>query len=101
MWGMEEIHPRHHRSEAMELANKLFQERAAIVRSNGIKKIIVGAVLMCVPIAAYFVFHAAGRFPIKLSLICYGIGIYGAYMFVTGIMAVIAPKSEQGAIEEE
>jgi len=89
------------RSEAMELACKLFQERAAIVRSNGIKKIIAGAVLVCVPIVAYSLFHAAGRFPIRLSMICYGIGIYGAYMFITGIMAVVAPKSEQGAIAKE
>lgn len=88
-------------SEALELANKLFQERAAIVRSNGIKKIIGGSVLVCVPIVAYFVFRAIGRFPIKISMICYGIGIYGAYMFITGIMAVVAPKSEQGAVAKE
>lgn len=89
------------RSKATELASKLFQERAAIVRSNGVKKIIVGVVLICVPIVAYFLCHAIGRFPIKLSLICYGIGIYGGYMFITGIMAVVVPKSEQGSIAKE
>jgi len=89
------------RNEARELANRLFQERAAIVRSNGIKKIIVGIVLACVPVLAYFLFHAAGRFPIKLSVICYGIGIFGVYMIITGIMAVVSTKSERGAVTKE
>jgi hypothetical protein len=89
------------RSEAMELAQKLFQERAAIVRGNGIKKIIVGIVLACVPVPAYLLFHAAGRFPIRLSVICYGIGIFGIYLIITGIMAVVSPKSEQGTVVKE
>jgi hypothetical protein len=65
------------RPEATELVMKIFRERTAIVRSNGIKKIIVGLVLMTVPVLAYFLFKAAGRFSIRRSVICYGIGIYG------------------------
>jgi len=89
------------RSEAAELAYKVFRERSAIVRRNGVWKIIAGIAMMCVPLIAYFCFNAAGRFPIKLSLICYGIGIYGAYMLITGAMAVVSPNSEKGAVEKE
>jgi hypothetical protein len=89
------------RSEAAEIAYKVSKERTAIVRRNGIWKIIVGIVLMCVPLIAYFGFKEAGRFPIKRSLMCYGIGILGAYFFVTGILAVAFPKSEKGAVEKE
>jgi hypothetical protein len=89
------------RPEATELTQKIFRERTAIVRSNGIKKIIVGLVLISLPLLAYVLFKSAGRFPIKLSLICYGIGIYGAYLFVSGILNIVAPKSEQGAIQKE
>lgn len=89
------------RDEAMELAKKLFQERAGIVRSNGIKKIIVGLVLMLVPVLAYFFIVTTDRLPIKRSLICYGIGIYGAYLFISGIINIVAPKSEQGAVQKE
>jgi hypothetical protein len=89
------------RDEAVEIAQGIFQERAAIVRSNGIKKIVIGLVLVCVPVAAYLVFHARGRFPIRFSIWCYIIGIYGAYMFITGILAVVSPKTEKGAIQKE
>lgn len=89
------------RGEAAELAEKLSRERAAIVRSNGMKKTIVGLVLMCVPVGAYFAFRSAGAFPIRRSIWCYIVGIAGAYMFVTGILAVVAPKSEGGAVAKE
>jgi hypothetical protein len=89
------------RPEATELVMKIFRERTAIVRSNGIKKIIVGLVLMAVPVAAYFLFKAAGRFSIRRSVICYGIGIYGGYLFVSGILNIVAPKAEQGAVQKE
>ncbi|HXB59296.1 MAG TPA: hypothetical protein VNU95_07015 [Candidatus Acidoferrales bacterium] len=89
------------RPEATDLATKIFQERTSIVRSNGIKKIFVGLALMAVPVLAYFLFRSARRFPIRLSVICYGIGIFGGYLFVSGILNIIAPKSEQGAVEKE
>jgi hypothetical protein len=90
-----------HRSEAAEIAYKAYKERAAIVRRNGIWKIIAGILMMCVPLLAYTGFETAGRFPIRISLICYGIGILGAYFFITGIMAVVSPKSEKGAVDKE
>lgn len=90
-----------HRSEAAEIAYQAYKERAAIVRRNGIWKIIAGILMMCVPLLAYIAFNAAGRFPIKRSLICYGIGILGAYFLITGIMAVVSPKSEKGAVDKE
>jgi len=89
------------RSEAAEIAYKAYKERAAIVRRNGIWKIIAGILMMCVPLIAYTAFETAGRFPIRISLICYGIGILGAYFFITGIMAVVSPKSEKGAVDKE
>ena len=90
-----------HRSEAAEIAYQAYKERAAIVRRNGIWKIIAGILMMCVPLIAYLGFKTAGRFPIRISLICYGIGILGAYMLITGIMAIVSPKSEKGAVDKE
>jgi hypothetical protein len=89
------------RTEAAELAKKLFHERTSIVRSNGIKKIIVGIVLICVPVLAYFLIETTGRIRIRLTLVCYGIGIYGAYLLVCGIINIVVPNSEQGAIQKE
>lgn len=89
------------RSEAAEIAYKVSKERAAIVRSNGIKKIVIGILLMCVPLIAYLFFEAVGRIWIRKAIVCYGIGILGAYFFVTGMLAVAFPKSEKGAVDRE
>lgn len=89
------------RSEAAEIAYKVSEERTAIVRRNGIWKIIAGIAMMCVPLLAYLLFEETGHLRVRRSLICYGIGILGAYFFVTGILAVVCPKSEKGAVDKE
>ncbi len=89
------------RDEAAVVARKFYQERVAIVRSNGIKKIIIGIVLACVPAAAYFFFRYAERIWVRLALVSYGVGILGLYLLVTGILSVVNPKSERGAVQKE
>ncbi|HTV40474.1 MAG TPA: hypothetical protein VMF08_07865 [Candidatus Sulfotelmatobacter sp.] len=88
-------------AEAMKLARGFYQERASIVRTNGVKKIIVGVLLLAVPIVLYFIFSARGRFPIRRMLWAYGVGIFGGYLFVSGIIMILAPKSERGAVVKE
>jgi hypothetical protein len=88
-------------AEAIELARGFYQERASIVRTNGMKKAIVGLVLILVPFIAYFVFKAAGHFMIKRFFWAYGVGIIGGYMFVSGIIMIVAPKSEKGTVVKE
>jgi hypothetical protein len=89
------------RSEAAEIAYKVSRERTAIVRRNGIWKIIAGILMMCVPLLGYIYFETAGRIRIKRAIWCYGIGVLGAYFFVTGILAVAFPKTEKGAVDKE
>lgn len=89
------------RSDAMELAYKLSTERVAIVRSNGIKKIIVGAVLTSAPFIAYFVFKAVGYYLVKLFIASIVVGCIGAYMCISGIIMVVSPKSEKGNVVKE
>jgi hypothetical protein len=50
------------RSEAAEIAYKAYKERAGIVRRNGLWKIVVGILMMCVPLIAYIVFEEPGGF---------------------------------------
>lgn len=89
------------RAEAMELAYKLFMERVAIVRSNGIKKIIVGAVLTCVPFIAYIIFKALGFYLVRLFIAAIVVGCIGAYMCISRILMVVSPKSEKGNVVKE
>lgn len=92
-------------AEAMELAFGFHKERVSVVRSNGVKKAIVRAivrlVLMAVPVILYFVYKSAGRFSIRRSIWAYIMGVGGAYMFVSGLIMIVAPKSEKGAVVKE
>ncbi len=82
--------------EAQALVKALFQERAATVRKNGIGKINMGIGLMCIPAAVYFLFRLLGRMSIKLMFVSYILGVWGLYLFITGLFAVVAPKLEKG-----
>jgi hypothetical protein len=87
--------------EANELATKLFQERTAAVRSNGIGKIIKGVGLMCVPIVALLIFLSIGVIPMKVFGLTIMVGLYGFYLFVKGVLMAVAPKSEQGDVADQ
>ena len=87
--------------EASELATKLFKERTAAVRANGIRKIIIGSGLICVPIIALVVFLAIGVIPLKLFAVTIMIGLYGVWLVLNGILMAVAPKSERGDVADQ
>ncbi|HEV2329464.1 MAG TPA: hypothetical protein VGY56_11830, partial [Verrucomicrobiae bacterium] len=89
------------RAEAIELARGFYKERAKIVRINGIKKMAAGLVMMLVPLGAYLSIKDTGRIRVRSTLWAYGVGIAGAYFFVTGIIMILAPKSEKGTVVKE
>jgi hypothetical protein len=88
-------------AEAMELARGFYQERASLVRTNGVKKMIVGLVLVAVPFVIWYLYKAAGHYRIRRLFWAYGVGIFGGYLFVSGIIMILAPKSEKGAVVKE
>jgi hypothetical protein len=89
------------RIEATELARGFYKERASIVRSNGVKKTIVGLMLMLVPFIAYFIIKDSGHLMIRRFFWAYGVGIAGGYLFVSGLIMILAPKSETGTVVRE
>ena len=93
-------------AEAMELARGFYQERASIVRTNGVKKMIVGLVLLAVPFIIWSIYKARGHFLItpwrvRRFFWAYGVGIFGGYLFISGIIMILAPKSEKGMVVKE
>lgn len=89
-------------AEAMEMARGFYQERASIVRTNGVKKTIVGLVLTAVPFVLYFVYKSLGRhYSIRGLFWAYGLAILGGYMFISGLIMIVAPKSEKGTVVKE
>jgi hypothetical protein len=87
--------------EAQEIAEQLFKERASAVRANGIRKVIIGSGLVCVPIIALIIFLAIGVIPLKLLAITVMIGLYGLWLVINGILMAVAPKSERGDVADQ
>ena len=88
-------------AEATELVNELFQERAATIRGDGIKKIFMGIGLILVPIIAWFSFMSFGRLFVKLFALTIMAGLYGVYVLIKGIFMTMAPKSVAGDASEQ
>ena len=87
--------------EATDLVAVMFKERMVNVRANGIRKIIIGTGLMCVPIIGFLIFAHIGIIPIKLMGILIVVGLYGFWQLLNGIIALVAPKMESGDVAEQ
>ncbi len=87
--------------EAQEIVAGLYQERLATVRANGVRKIIVGIGLICVPIIGLLFFLHIGIVPMKLMAILVMVGAYGIWQLINGVIALIAPKMESGDVAEQ
>ena len=88
-------------AEASSLVRSLFQERAATIRSNGIKKVVIGIGLVCVPVVAFIIFTSIGFLPLKLFGATLVVGVWGAWMILKGTIMFLAPKSEPGDVSEQ
>ena len=85
-------------AEASELVRVLFVERLAALRVKGTKKVMLGLGMMCVPVAAWFA---------DLTLISYklaggavGVGLWGCWLVLNGIIMLAAPRMESGDVAE-
>lgn len=83
------------------MVQSIFQERAAAVRANGIRKVFVGSGLVCVPIIALLIFLHIGVILMKLFGLTLMVGLYGAYLVIRGILMAVAPKSELGDVSDQ
>ncbi len=84
--------------EASALVQPMFHERAKTIRTNGIRKIVIGSLMACVPIVAFFIFNSIGVIPLKIFAVTVMVGLWGAYMVLKGIIMMVAPKSEPGDV---
>lgn len=88
-------------AEAQELTGQLVKERTSAVRANGIRKTIVGFGMMWVPVIAGIIFWSIHFMPVKLMGAAVLVGVYGAYLFLRGLLMAIAPKSEKGDVADQ
>jgi hypothetical protein len=76
----------------------LLKERAATIRKNGIKKIFIGAGLICLPVLVAIAMLVTGFFSPQLLALPIIAGVYGIYLVLKGIIMTISPKSEAGDV---
>lgn len=86
--------------EAAALVGEMVQERLTTLRSIGIRKTVMGAGLIAVPIVAWFGFVAAGVIPIKIFALTVMAGAWGLWMFLRGLFMLLSPKTESGDVAD-
>jgi hypothetical protein len=87
--------------EASYLVREMFDERAATIRRKGISKVVIGSILICVPIVAFFTFMIIGFLPLKIFAVTITVGLWGAWNVLRGILMTVAPKFEKGDVAEQ
>jgi hypothetical protein len=87
--------------EAQDLVAVMFLERTKTIRRNGIKKVVVGTALMCVPVVFFLVCMSSGILPLKLFAVTIMVGLWGAWQVLKGTIMFFAPKSEPGDVAEQ
>jgi len=87
-------------AEASAAVTEMFQERVAMIRANGIQKIIIGSILVCIPVILFLILLGTGFLFMKLLAIPILFGIWGVWLVVKGTLMLLAPKSEAGNASE-
>lgn len=88
--------------EATDIVAALSRERAAAVRGNGLKKIIIGGALICIPVATIFYLrHGGALFSIKGTGAAIGVGLWGLWLVLQGLVMMIAPKLENSDLADQ
>ncbi len=89
------------RQEASEFVDELFDQRAAAIRSNGIKYSFAGALIACVPVGMWLICLRTGIILPRTLVVTIAIGLAGLGLLIKGLFMVFAPKSASGDVAEQ
>jgi len=87
-------------ADASAAVTEMFQERVATIRANGIQKIVIGSILVCIPVILFLILLGTGFLFMRLLAVPIMFGIWGVWMVVKGTLMLLAPKSEAGDASE-
>ena len=92
------------RATARSLVAKFVQERYESLRQIAQRRIILGLLLLSVPVLYYcFIYHphnVHGRLLIRGFGLAIGVGLYGLWKLVGGIVAYLNPAAQKGEIPQ-
>lgn len=87
--------------EACEFVDGVFEERAATIRGMGVKKILLGCVLVALPIVGYFTFASITAVMVRVvGALAVG-GLWGLWLIIKGIMMMMSPRTEPGDVADQ
>ncbi len=87
--------------EAREKVDELYAERKATIRGNGIKNVVIGSLLICVPIGTWISFMYMGVIYVRIFGFTVVVGIIGFWRLVKGIFMLAAPGAAEGDASAE
>jgi len=89
------------KEEAEALVRDLVKERKSAVRGIGVRKILTGIGLICVPIVTLIIFLSIGVILLKVMAIAVMVGLWGCWLVLNGIIMFLAPKSQPGDLADQ
>jgi hypothetical protein len=89
------------RPEAAEFVDEVLKERAQTIRGVGLRKILVGIPLICVPFVAWICFMAMQIIFVKIFALTVMAGLYGIWSLLIGLKMFLSPKSESGDLADK
>ena len=89
------------REDAETLVRDLVKERKSAVRGIGMRKILTGIGLICVPIITLIIFLIMGVILIKIMAMAVVVGLWGCWQALNGTIMILAPKSQPGDLADQ
>ncbi len=84
--------------DACIMVDALCTEREKNIRGKGVRKIIIGVLLVMVPLVTWLIFMHIGVIQFHLMAIVSVIGFVGAWFCIKGTLMIMSPNAEIGDI---
>jgi hypothetical protein len=80
--------------EASSFVHEAFRLRVTAIRADGVKKLILGSVLLCVPVVPCLACAALGFLPLELFVLPAVAALCGIWISIRGLFMVLTPRAE-------
>lgn len=87
--------------DACVMVDEMFSEREKTIRARGVRKILIGGVMMLVPVVVYLILASFGYIDFKLLSMAVVVGLVGAWFCLKGTFMLVSPQTELGEVSSD
>ena len=87
--------------EACIMVDEMCAQREKTIRARGVRKIILGVVMVAVPVVTTIIFAMIGAASLTVFGVAGAIGIFGGWFCLKGTFMVVSPHTETGDIADD